>query len=227
MQDIIDLSRNLTYKTSDQVSDTNLIKYTNINYRQLVRKIINDVNEDFFYEEWTTDLVWWQEEYTLKQANSTQQGSFKILWVSIKYSDDNEYYTKLEAQTIATLDKSISYYKTNQPKTEPFYRLAENSIFIYPTPLENLTEWLKLYWIKNAIDLDITATETDFIIPKEYLHVIAYGNMYHIYLADWEIDKANVSKQNYYNEVNEMINELNERNLSATEIILPNLTNLE
>jgi len=57
MQDIIDLSRNLTYKTSDQVSDTNLIKYTNINYRQLVRKIINDVNEDFFYEEWTTDLV--------------------------------------------------------------------------------------------------------------------------------------------------------------------------
>lgn len=227
MQDILDLSRNLTYKTSSQVPDDQLIQYSNINYKQLVRKIITDVNEDFFYEEWTTDLVSWQEEYIIPAVSSTNQWAFKLLWIEVKYSDDSQYYKKLTAETIASLGKSLWYYKTEQPTTEPFYRLAENSIFIYPTPTKDVTDWILLYWVKNAIDLETTAVEDDFILPKSYLHLIAYWNMYHIYIANWELEKANVAKQNFFNEVNEMISELNERNLSAEEITLPNLTHLE
>jgi len=185
MQGIVDLSRQLSYKTIEQVPDTILLKYSNINYKQLVRKIITEVDENFFYD-------------------------VKMLWIECKYKADDKF-TKLSANTLWSLQNSLVWYEDYQSTENPFYRIGENSVFIYPKPTEDVTGWLKLYGIKNAIELWISAAETDFIISKEYLHIIAYWNM----------------KQNYYNEMNQMIKELEERNLSVEEIILPNLTELE
>ena len=226
MQDIVDLSRRLSYRTQAQVPDDVLVEYSNINYKQLVRKIITEINENFFYDERTTDLVENQTEYHMPSALSTSQWALKMLSVECKYKATDKYI-KLTSNTLWSLPKAIEYYKTEQPATNPFYRIAENSLFIYPTPTIDVVEWLRLFWIKNAINLAIDAEEWDFIIPKEYLHLIAYGNIYHIYLADWEIQKAQNMKQNYYDEMQQMIKELSDRNLSVEEIILPNLRWLE
>lgn len=227
MQDILNLSRTLTNKTKEQVPDDVLLKYTNIIYKELVRKIINGVNEDYFYDRWKTDLISNQNEYVLEKVLSNNKWILKLLWLSIKYNDNNSYYTKAKEINLSDMIKSEDYYIKNQPASNPLYRIADNSIFIYPAPTEEVQDWLKLHWIYNAVDLNISATEEDFIIPSSYLYLITLGNMYYIYISQWLLNEASLSKQNYLLEVNKMISELEERNLSPEEIILPNLTNLK
>lgn len=62
---------------------------------------------------------------------------------------------------------------------DAFYEYREGSIFLYPTPTENVTNGLKVYAIKALIDLVAGSAETT-VFPKhmelrQYHHLIALG----------------------------------------------------
>lgn len=57
INDVRGLARLLTYTDTINLSNTDALKYLNIVYKDIENKIVSKVNEDFFYEEWTFDLV--------------------------------------------------------------------------------------------------------------------------------------------------------------------------
>jgi hypothetical protein len=60
----------------------------------------------------------------------------KIKGLSIKYDTE---FIKAKPETFGNLDKDLTWYETNQPKSEPFYIVSDNSFFVYPKPTEAVT----------------------------------------------------------------------------------------
>ena len=62
---IYTLARNLSGTDSTNMPDATLQTFLNIAYHYIENEIVTRVNEDFFYDEFSTDLVSGQREYTL------------------------------------------------------------------------------------------------------------------------------------------------------------------
>ena len=73
VQEIIDLARTLTHTNSNQVPNDTAIKYLNIVYFKFANRIITEIDEDYFWETFTTDTVVDQSEYVLPIASSTAE----------------------------------------------------------------------------------------------------------------------------------------------------------
>jgi hypothetical protein len=75
----------------------------------------------------------------------------------------------LRPEFISNLTYDLNWYETNQPASDPFYLLMDNSIFIYPKPTE--VNQYRIYGITFPKKLIITDTET---LPDEYIKAINY-----------------------------------------------------
>lgn len=70
VDNIITLLRDQSQTTTSNVDATTILRYTNIAYHNLENEICDKVNEDYFWDLFTTDIVADQNEYVL-QANSS------------------------------------------------------------------------------------------------------------------------------------------------------------
>jgi len=68
---LIDLLRNQTYVKSTQMDDDELLTYLNLAYHDIENTIVSQVNEDFFYQQWKTNLIDNQNEYTFQGSTAT------------------------------------------------------------------------------------------------------------------------------------------------------------
>lgn len=68
--DLLSYHRGQTGTGSDVV-DATLLEFLNIGYHALENAIVNHVNEDYFYELFTTDTVADQNEYVLEESTPT------------------------------------------------------------------------------------------------------------------------------------------------------------
>lgn len=64
------MSRLNTGTDSTNMPDATLLTITNVTYRDLINIITTEVNEDFFYQEWTGLTVIGQTEYTFPVRTS-------------------------------------------------------------------------------------------------------------------------------------------------------------
>jgi hypothetical protein len=64
LAEIYTMSRLNTGTTSTNLVDATLLTITNVTYRDLINTIVSRVNEDFFYDEWQSDTIANQREYT-------------------------------------------------------------------------------------------------------------------------------------------------------------------
>lgn len=188
-QEIIDFARTICWWLStSQLPTATAVQYMNIGYHKVKREIIN-LKEDFFWDILLTDdTVVWQNEYTIPAWLAwNYQDVAKTMWVSIKYTDSTNY-VKCDKQYQYQLTEDLDYYKTSQSQLSPFFFIADNSYFIFPAPIVAVSEWLKVYWIKNLIDIDETTTEAnifDWKIPTEYHYIISYYIRYMYYMSRW------------------------------------------
>ena len=163
VQEIIDRGRKLWYVSSTQYNDTISTQDFNIIYQDLVGKIIQRVNEDFFWDKLQATTIDNQEEYSLDSR------VFKVKDVLIKYDSTDDYFTPVREEFIDRLNKDASWYKTNQSKDDPFYIIADESIFLYPAP--DTDEWwsdlLQMTTTLNASDLLISYDEASIILPPK------------------------------------------------------------
>jgi hypothetical protein len=70
-------------------------------------------------------------------------GQYKVERVSIKYDADDEYTTDLKL-TDWDVFTDWDYLSKNQPTIDPLYVISGDSIYIYPTPTENVSNGLIL-----------------------------------------------------------------------------------
>jgi len=101
------------------------------------------------------------------------------------------------------LEHDTDWYKVNQPKTNPFYYVQDNSVWIYPVATENVTDGLKINVIYQPNDLTISSAESEILITPRFHHVIVSGIRPYIYQSRGKvleetdaINKYEVAKKN-------------------------------
>ena len=219
---IYELAKTYTSTDSIQMPDTRLVLFANIIYHDLEKEITSRINEDFFYDEWTTPTVIGQNEYTLPVKSWTTAWLKKLLSVSLKLKSDASY-TKLYENRLTNLSQDVNKYA----KDQIMYYIADNSVFIYPTPTEIITEWIKLYWISSLWDITTWWSESSVKIPIEYHDLIPLWMKYLIYQSKNMINEKNDALNEYRNAKESMIATLSDRNLWPNESYLPDLSFLK
>ena len=224
---IYTMSRLNTGTTSTNLVDATLLTLTNVTYRDLINTIVSRVNEDFFYNEWTTDTIANQREYTFPVRTASVAWLKKLISIGIKYATTDDYYKITTPTKFSNLTSDPTYYVENQTNTEPFFTVADKSVFIYPTPTTWITGWLYMYWISDPIELQAGATEDLIKIPVDFHHIIVLGNEYKIFKSRALHNDATRAYNEYVAEVNKMCTQLSDRIIKPLESEMPFLTNLE
>lgn len=221
------MSRLNTGTTSTNLVDATLLTITNVTYRDLINTIVSRVNEDFFYDEWQSDTIANQREYTFPVRTASVAWLKKLISVGIKYATTDDYYRITTPTKFSNLTSDPTYYVENQTNTEPFFTVADKSVFIYPVPTTGITNWLYLYWISDPIELQAAATEAQIKIPVDFHQLIVLGNEYRIYKSRALQNDATRAYNEYVVEVNKMCTQLSDRIIKPLESEMPSLNQYE
>lgn len=132
------------------------------------------------WQEWKSDSVALQSEYTLAEVTSTTEWTKLLEWVAINYNwetyDDlwTPKYIKATKVEKNELEKDWDYYVENQSELSPIFYKADNSYFIAPAPRTAVTNWIKLTWIRNIADYTLSTTEAEMKLPIDIHTALVY-----------------------------------------------------
>lgn len=222
---IYTMSRLNTGTDSTNMPDATLLTITNVTYRDLINIITTEVNEDFFYQEWTGLTVIGQTEYTFPVRTSLVAWLKKLEAVSIKYLSTDTDYTSATPSKITNLTRDKAWYNDNISTATPIFIVADKSVFIYPAPTE-VNNFI-LYGVSDPIELQASATEAQILIPVDFHHIIVLGNEYRIHKANVKTNEKNDSLNEYKNEIRKMVTQLSDRINKPLVSEMPNLNSLE
>lgn len=179
--DIATYTREQTGVTVQNITDPQLYRYLNIAYHEIENAIVTDLNEDFFWNEMTFDLVNAQAEYAV--FNTTVDGNTRGVNKVISLAVDFNWNGQFVDATITTGDDLES--KRNGTSAQyPLFRVMDWSIEIFPTPNKAVTAGGKIRVVQHLIDLTSGTTEANIYngrIHPNYHYFIALGAMEHIY----------------------------------------------
>lgn len=214
------------WTTTAQIWATNALLFANIVYHELEEAIRNEINEDYFYDYFTTDTVANQTEYTLQEQSSTSSGINKIISVGIKFNTTDTTFKPVRPYSSSGLYNSVEYTLTNQSQLDPFYIVKDNSIFIYPAPIIAVDDWLRVHASINLVNLLAWGSESTIKIPVNFHYVISKGMKRYIggmRSLDW---LAKNWDQEYEVAKQALLNYLKNRTITPISQDMPNLTNL-
>ena len=189
--EIITTAREWSNTPSTVVSDSIALRYLNMRKDDLWSAFVSRADVDFNWEEWTTDTVALQSEYSIPTVTRTTIGAKAIHGVHIAYTDETllntgslDYAIAREVST-GSLKNPWSWYVENQPSSDPIYRVGDSSVFIAPAPLssEAGTGRLKLIGVRNIPDFTVsgvdgatsTTTEALMRFPLDRQKTLALG----------------------------------------------------
>lgn len=231
---IIALALADSHTKAGQVSSTNLASYFNICRNELGNLIIKDVDEDFFFQIWKRDAVVNQEngEYPYPEADSDSAGMLKCNNVYVERKSTGPYHLPAREVKLSQLNHDWSWYLDNQPKSDPIYFIADESIFIAPqftaddlpaSPSGNAQ--IKLTGIAKLTNLAAGATEAAVLIPTP--ERIAIGMKYWILKSRNLNAAAAAAKQEFDTAKLTMVSELTNRDNSEMCARTPDDTALQ
>lgn len=227
VDNIITLARDLTWASSSNIDATQIARYLNIVYHDMENAIVDSVDEDYFWDTFTTDTVADQQEYTLQGWDATTEGIKKILRVEVKYASTDTYRALYDFRTLNWYGYSDDYLQANMSHTDGWYEYRENSIFLYPVPDNAVTDWLVVYAVKDMIDLVAWGAEStvypDHPELRQYHHIIALwmARYMSIHRDDSDTGKANYYRDLYEAEKVKMITYINGKYANPIEWSLP------
>lgn len=211
--------------STSQISDANLLPYANLVYKKMQNAIVRKVNEKYFYDIFTADLVTWQSEYNLKNTSGTVVGIKKIITTNVKRNSTDTYFTKLPNSSTNLSSLSIDE-QVASPDQWSFVEIKDGSLRIYPAPSNDVVWGLKVEAIVSLLDLETDSTESD-IFPYnseliDYHDIIASGIATEIYRELKLRNDYSASKQLFESELERMCDELSDRYNNDLQWALPN-----
>lgn len=202
--DITAYIREQAHVSSSNYSDSSLLKYANPVYHEIENVIVTEVDPDFFYSEFQTNLVSWTNEYTSQVNTATADWFKKISKVEVKWSDNDTYRSLLDDNAIQNFRYSEDYIKAQLPKSQWFWEYKRWNFFIYPTPTNNVTNGIKIYIVKSLKDLTTSSVEADIFpwqsILRQFHYLIALWTIPYVLRAKWlsRTDPSVVDARNEY-----------------------------
>ena len=215
---IITLSRNQTWTTAWQIADADYLTYLNIIYKDIFSRL--SVNsKKYTWQTYTTDVIAWQSEYIIPQPSDNQTWLKLIL--------DCFYIHEWKDKRIPIYDASINIdYEINKNK-EPYGVIRDGSIFLYPTPTENITAWLRLEGKYIPLDLTLTNTSDEIKLAPEYHNILVKWLNSLVFWEKQLFDKQQLMEQEYNQAISRMQTEWSMENESFYHVIDPYLWFLE
>lgn len=241
--DLISNSQLFAGVTSAQVDNVTTLKFVNLAYHDLEEIIRNKIDEDYFYDYFTTNTILNQSEYNFASIDptSTAQWILKIISVGVKYTSADTVYKPVKAFGSGSLSSTPEYLSANQPQSNSFYIYKDNSLFLYPAPTENsntvdsngytisVANGLRVHASVSLIDLLSGWAETTVKIPRNHHKAICLKAATYIYLHRnlWGTAIAQDTDIKAAQAIQMMEDNLRDRTLTPMEQDLPILTNIQ
>ena len=209
----------------NQLPDTVWLRYYN-NSRDILIDRITAEQEDYFYNEIKTNIIDWQREYTIPKRwdldsnNNPMDWLQKIKGISIKFKDTDIKYSKLSPNVLENKDNDLQSYSDT---SSPFYVVSDNSYFLYPTPTENIINWVIIYWIMYPKELALTDSET---LPDRIKKAILLWVAERFFSSQKMYQEAQIAWAKFVAEINRVAITLSWRIQAPTQITTPNLNHL-
>ena len=191
--------RRITWVSTSQYTQAEFLEDINVVKDEFWSWIVARLDEDSNYEEWTTDTVSLESEYTMPTVAYNTAGAKILKSVAISYNWEtyNEtwliQYKKAREVNKDTLQYEWNYYVENQDENYPIYFIADNSYFIAPAPRTAWTNYLKLTGIRKIPDYTITTTESEMKIPADFQRVLLWGVIPYALMSK-RVDNNEISK---------------------------------
>lgn len=208
-----------------QVNNTRALRYLNRAYHFCENKIVNYLKDNYFRNvNKKINLINNQNEYALPTGLSTAHTSpsapmlKKLMQVAIKYSDDQSKYYPANIVDYSWIYEELEDLKTKATKEAPLMIISWGSlnnqkIEIFPTPTENVTDWIKIDYEASNIDLLISDTEATIRFDRQYMYVLQYWMEYRIVKRRKGAGSTEevASYQRFIASVNDMLMEISDR----------------
>lgn len=233
---IVALALAQSHTKAGQVLASDLKTYFNIARNELGNLIIKDVDEDFFFQIWQRAAIANQEngEYPYPESDSDSAGMLKCNNVYVKTRYTDAFHVPAREVKLSALPHDWSWYLVNQPKDDPIYFIADQSIFIAPQfNSEDLPDvepsggnkMIKLTGLAKLTDLDVGATEGSILIPTP--ERIALGMVPWILKSRKLLKEAAQAEVDFNSAKNTMVDELTNRDNSQMCARIPDDTALQ
>jgi hypothetical protein len=211
---IISLSRKQTSTTTWQISDNDYLTYLNIVYKDIFSRL-STASKKYTWQTYVTDVVADQTEYTIPAPVSTQTWLKLVLDVFYKW------------EKIKIYDSDIRDNETVAEYVKPYGIIRDWSIFIYPTPKEDIEWWLRMEWKYIPLDLELTDTETYIKLPAEYHNVMVKWLNSYVFGEKQVFDKQQLRENAYLWAIQQIMTEWSFENESAYHVEDADLSFLE
>lgn len=199
---IITLSRKQTATPAWQINDNDYLSYLNTVYKDIFSRL-STASKKYTWQTYTTDVVADQNEYTIPAPVSTQTWLKLVLDVFYKW------------ERVKIFDSDIRSTEIEKEYRKPYGIIRDWSIFIYPTPKENIEWWLRMEWKYIPLDLELTDTETYIKLPAEYHNVIVKWLNSAVFGEKQIFDKQQLRESYYINAIQQIMTEWSFENESG------------
>ncbi len=190
--------------TTTMITTVEALRYLNFSYKKVYKSIVK-LDKNYFWQRWTSNIVSWQDEYTLKvPVKEVISVSPAVFWqgsiekIGIKYDDTEDNYTNVVLREWDEFQIDMSRYAENQPQSDPFAIISDKSIFIFPTPDANVAGGLKMEGSRRPYDMIEETLEAGILCPPEHHDVIVL----------WALPST-LRQRNLQNEKNDAIVDFN------------------
>jgi len=211
--EIVQYARTLSKCRVDELPDSDLFSYLNIEYRRLWQDVAW-IDKNYKLRVRNTNLVSWVSSYALLlpfQAPTQATGQIKIESVFVTYDLSQKYPYRAKLLDWDNLNRAPEWYADNQPKSEPFYIVTDNSIQIFPTPDNSIPNGLQMYSNQRPYDLDATMTEADILIEREYHDIMWKSIIPYVYEHRQQDERVWYYQQKYEVDKQKMLRQLKKR----------------
>ncbi len=140
------------------------------------------------------------------------------------FTISNEAFYKCRPTRYSNLTSDETYYRFNQPKTDPFFIKYDTGIFIYPVPTVDVTMGLMLH---GTYDLITQTTSDTPMIEDTWHYAIALGMKKFIFNRKGLLNEKNDAAVEYEREIKRVLSNISETYKSPVERESPTLTQFQ
>jgi hypothetical protein len=110
-------------------------------YKDFYQRIVS-LDKNYFWDQWTTDVIQDQFEYAILQPNPSTNtfGQYKPEGIRIKYPNSTKF-TDVFLTDWDALDYTPEWLAENQPKLNPLAVITDTRyVHIFPTPKDTVID---------------------------------------------------------------------------------------
>ena len=163
--------RRIAWVNESQYDNDDALQDFNIRYKRVAQVLLNKTWTKHFWDYWKADTVTGQYEYKVDELQPNTLSDPVLIIDKIDRILLKSWDGYLPMNRLVDSDYSDSQLAN---LATPSYTIRDKSIFIYPTPTEDITEWLKFEVESQPADLELTDVTDDIKIPSQYHYILDY-----------------------------------------------------